>query len=221
MKLRVVLPASIAASALFLGACSSSTDHSGMDMGSESTMMDGMGGGAGSSTTAVSIPADADYNATDVAFAQGMIVHHGQAVMMAEMALDQADNPEVVTLATAIKAAQDPEIAEMSGWLENWGVAVPDPMSGMDHEMGSMGNMMMSGMMSDEDMAKLENASGVDFDRMFLEMMVKHHTGAIEMAQTEVADGKYQPAKALATNVITTQQDEIDQMNALLATLPA
>lgn len=184
-------------------------------------MMGGMGSGSGSSTTAVSIPVDADFNATDVAFAQGMIVHHGQAVRMADMALDQTDNAEIVALATAIKAAQDPEISEMSGWLQDWGLAVPDPMSGMDHEMDSAGSMMMSGMMSEEDMARLENASGMEFERMFLEMMVKHHTGAIEMAQTEVADGKYQPAKALATNVITTQQDEIDQMNALLATLPA
>lgn len=183
-------------------------------------MMEGMAHGSGSGTT-LSIPADADFNATDVEFAQGMIVHHGQAVMMADMALDQTDNAEIVALATAIKAAQDPEITEMSGWLGTWGQTVPDPMANMDDEMDMSGGMMMSGMMSDEDMAKLENASGTGFDRMFLEMMVIHHIGAIEMAETEIADGKYQPAKALATNVITTQQDEIDQMNALLAALPA
>lgn len=193
----------------------------GMDMGSESTMMEGMDHGNGSSTTVVNIPADADFNATDLAFAQGMIVHHGQAVMMADMALDQTDNADIVALATAIKAAQDPEITEMTGWLEGWGQPVPDPMAGMGDAMDAAGGMMMSGMMSEEDMAKLENSSGADFDRMFLEMMVRHHTGAIEMAETEVADGKYQPAQALATNVISAQQDEIDQMNALLADMPA
>jgi uncharacterized protein (DUF305 family) len=79
----------------------------------------------------------------------------------------------------------------------------------------------MTGMMSEADMARLGNATGTDFDRMFLEMMILHHEGAIEMAELELADGKYQPTKDLAQAVITGQQAEIDEMNTLIAGLPA
>jgi uncharacterized protein (DUF305 family) len=224
VRTRLLVPAAIVVGGLFLGACSSSSDHGGMDMnGTGSTMdMGPMGGsGSGGSTTTLNIPAGADFNATDVAFAQGMIPHHGQAVKMADMALATSTNPEIKALAAQIKAAQSPEIEQMTTWLTDWDQTVPDPNAMMDDNMDHSGGMMMSGMMSAADMARLENATGSGFDRMFLEMMVLHHEGAIEMAEQQLTEGKYQPTKELSQAVITGQQAEIKAMNALLATLPA
>lgn len=227
MRARLALPALALSLAVVAGACSSG-DHDGMGMGdgnmSGSSMPhDDMGGsmgpgGSAGSTSTVSVPADAEFNATDVAFAQGMIPHHGQAVQMADMALEISTDPTIRAVAEKIKAAQDPEIVVMEGWLEAWGQPVPDRNQPMDHGSDGMGGMMMSGMMSDADMARLGNGTGADFDRMFLEMMVLHHQGAIEMAEQQLADGKYQPAKDLAQAIIAAQQAEIDEMNALLST---
>jgi uncharacterized protein (DUF305 family) len=178
-----------------------------MDMSTTST---------GASSETLSIPADAEFNATDVGFAQGMIPHHAQAIVMADMALAQSTNPDVTKLATEIKAAQDPEIQQLTSWLESWGQAVPDTSGSMDHSMDDMGGMMMSGMMSDADMARLENATGTDFDTMWMEMMIQHHEGAITMASDEVAEGKFEATIAMAESIITSQQAEIDTMLSLL-----
>ena len=201
MRARLALPALALSLAVVSGACSSG-DHDGMDMG-DGTMSDGSrprddrGAPAGSRST-ISVPADAEFNATDVAFAQGMIPHHGQAVQMADMALEISTDPTIRALAEKIKAAQDPEIVIMEGWLEAWDQPVPDRNQPMDHSSDDMGGMMMSGMMSEADMARLGNATGADFDRMFLEMMVLHHEGAIEMAEQQLAEGKNQAVKDLS-----------------------
>ena len=212
MKTRLAPAASALtlAAALLIGACSSSTDHGSMNM-STTSMTAG--------TSAASIPADAEFNAVDVAFAQGMIPHHAQAIVMADMALAQSTNPDVTKLATEIKAAQAPEIEQLTNWLETWGQSVPDSAgeSGMDHSMDGMDGMMMSGMMSDADMARLENTTGADFDTMWLEMMIQHHEGAITMARDEVTGGKYGPTKAMAESIITSQQAEIDTMTKLIS----
>ncbi len=222
MRTRLLIPAAVVVAGLFLGACSSSSDHDGMDMnGSDSTMDMGSMDSSGSSTTTLNIPEGADFNATDVAFAQGMIPHHGQAVQMADMALATSTNPDIKALAEQIKAAQSPEIEQMTAWLTDWDQTVPDPNAMMDDNMDHSGGMMMSGMMSAADMARLENATGADFDRMFLEMMVLHHEGAIEMAEQQLAEGKNQAVKDLSQAVITGQQAEIEEMNALIAALPA
>ena len=101
----------------------------------------------------------------------------------------------------------------MSGWLTVWGEEVPADMSGMEgHDMSSG----MPGMMSSEDMDNLEKGSGAEFDKMFLEMMVEHHEGAVSMAKTEKANGEYGPAVKLADDVITAQTAEIEQMGKML-----
>ena len=208
-RLPLVIGAAALAGGLVLGACGSS-DHGSMDMG----------GSSSDTTAAPVIPADAAFNATDVAFAQGMIPHHAQAIEMADMALAQSDDAQVKELATAIKAAQQPEIDQLTGWLQAWGQPVPDTTMGMDHSMDGMEGMMMSGMMSDADMDRLGSSTGTEFDRLWLEMMIQHHAGAISMAQDELSGGKYPDAKAMAQAIITTQQDEINEMDAMLAAMP-
>lgn len=176
--------------------------------------------GSGAPSNVVTAEADMDgatgaaaaFGDADVEFAQGMIAHHEQAIEMAEMALDPSvgARPEVVDLATRIRAAQDPEIDQMTAWLEGWGASiVMDTSDG--HDMSSM-----AGMMSVEQMDALSQATGADFDRMWLEMMIEHHEGAIVMAEEAAANGTDAGVLALAAEIVATQQAEIDEMRALL-----
>ena len=160
----------------------------------------------GSSDTEVA----GEHNDADVTFAQRMIPHHRQAVEMAELAPDRAEDPRVLDLASRIQGAQDPEIEEMTGWLEGWDEDVPAADS---HD----ASMDMAGMMSADDMAALEAATGAEFDEMFLTMMIEHHEGAVEMANTEVSDGEFPDAVALAEKIISAQEAEIAEMEAILA----
>jgi len=170
--------------------------------------MDGMDGGAPAVDTE-----DPSFNAADETFVTGMIPHHEQALEMAEILLDTDDvDDRVVALAERIQAAQQPEIDLMTSWLEDWGVD-PDmgDMPGMDH-----GD---DGMMSDDDMAALEAASGEQASRLFLEQMVEHHLGAIEMAEQELDNGLNADALELAQQIIDAQSAEIAEMQELLAEL--
>ncbi|GAA3716961.1 DUF305 domain-containing protein [Microlunatus aurantiacus] len=191
-----------------LTGCSSNDPSTmpGMDHGSS-----GSPSAAGSPATS-STPAAGQHNDADVMFAQGMIPHHQQAVAMSDMILAKDGiDAKVTDLATQIKAAQAPEIAQMSGWLAGWGEN-PSPSMGMDHDMGG-------GMMSQADMDALDQATGEDAARMFLTGMIAHHKGAITMAQNEVANGQNPEAIALAQKIITDQQAEITTMNQLLQQL--
>ena len=195
---RACLAAVAVSAALTLTACGGDSDDSGSAASSPSVSAETSAG---------------THNAQDVSFAQGMIPHHQQAVEMAGLAADKASSPEVKDLAARIEKAQGPEIETMSGWLRTWGKKVPEAMPGMDHSAHSG----MAGMMDSADMEKLGKASGKDFDSMFLTMMVEHHEGAVEMARTEQAKGKYGPAKELAAKVISAQTAEIAQMKKMLA----
>lgn len=150
------------------------------------------------------------HDQADVAFATDMIPHHGQAVQMADSALATSRNGDVRPLATAIKAAQDPEIRKMSAWLAGWSQPVPSA------TMGAMSGMSMPGMVSGADMAALGKVTGAQFDRLWLRMMIRHHTGAVTMAKTELADGRNADAKVLARSIIASQSKEIATMRALL-----
>jgi uncharacterized protein (DUF305 family) len=135
-----------------------------------------------------------------------MIPHHQQALEMAGMALEKATRPEVKALAQKITEAQKPEIETIQSWLKQWGEAMDD-MAG-DHS-------GMGGMMSTADMEALKAATGADFDRLFLEQMIKHHEGAITMAKTEIEAGRYGPAQDLARRIVEAQQAEIEEMHQL------
>jgi uncharacterized protein (DUF305 family) len=195
------------AGALALTACSSDSGHEGMS---------GMSDSSSSAAASPSEDGTAQFNDADVAFAQGMLPHHQQAVEMAQLATDRAGDPRVADLAARIEAAQGPEIETLTGWLEDWDAEAPRS-GGMDH--GSMGHGDMGGMMSSEDMESLANATGGDFDRMFLEMMVEHHTGAVQMAETELMDGENTHALTMAGEIRDTQNAEIAEMQQLLAEL--
>lgn len=156
--------------------------------------------------------ASAALNAADIEFAQGMIAHHEQAIEMAEIALDPniGASAEVVDLATRIKGAQDPEVNLMTEWLTAAGEPVAmDASEG--HDMSSM-----EGMMTAEQMDAMAAMMGPEFDQMWLEMMIAHHEGAIAQSQTVKANGSNADVLALADQIITAQQAEITEMQALL-----
>lgn len=178
----------------------------------------GAGHNMGQATTAPPSSAAAAtdrHNQADITFAHSMIPHHQQAVQMAEMAETRAGNPEVKALAAKIKQAQAPEIEQLTGWLSTWGAPMPSAPAGGGHGMPGM-NTEMPGMMTDKDMAGMQAATGAGFDRMFLQMMIRHHEGAVEMAETEQQQGKDAAAKALAAKIEADQTAEITQMQALL-----
>lgn len=191
-----IAAAVLLAGALVLVGCASPapSDHSsmtGMDHGSSSA------------------PAS-DANEADVMFASMMIGHHQQAIEMSDLVLGKDDVDErVVDLAERIKDAQAPEIEQMQGWLDDWGVDAADA-GGMEHG---------DGMMSEDDMAALEKAPGGEASRLFLEQMIVHHEGAIEMAEAQIADGENADAVALAEDIVSAQSDEIAEMKEILASL--
>ncbi|MFF9194283.1 DUF305 domain-containing protein [Streptomyces sp. NPDC014779] len=172
-----------------------------------------------SPVTATEVPATAEsgaHNAADVAFAQQMIPHHRQAIVMSQMARSHATASDVKALAEQIEKAQEPEIRTMTGWLKAWGEEVPEGMADMhDPGLGDT-NSTMPGMMSNRQMRGLDRASGRTFDTMFLTLMIEHHEGAVDMAKTEKLNGAYSPAEVLADQIIKTQTAEITQMRAML-----
>ncbi len=168
---------------------------------------------AATSSTATDSEVSEAHNDADTAFAQMMIVHHEGALEMAELAIDRAEREDVVALAERIAQAQGPEIEEMTAWLETWGEDV-EP---MDHGSMDMGGMEMNGMSQDEMMTHLDGLSGSEFDTAFLEGMIAHHEGAVEMAEAELADGENPQALALAEKIIADQEAEIAEMQDMLA----
>jgi len=200
--------------AVFVGAAACSSDDSASSSDGGHSSMDSKDS---TTSTSIVIPAGLDVNTVDVSFTQGMIPHHSQAVEMSQLAAANGASPAVQAIATQIEAAQQPEIDQMTGWLADWDQPAPDPNESMDemHEMA--GGMMMSGMVSSADMGRLRAARGPEFDRLYLEFMILHHEGAIEMAKQQLAGGQNPDAKALAQTIIDSQQAEITELNALLA----
>jgi uncharacterized protein (DUF305 family) len=201
MRLRsAAVPIAALGIAAALTACGDTSDagsaSSGMDMDSSSPASPSSSAGA----------------EADIAFAQLMVPHHQQAVEMASLALKYGKSQDVKALAAQIQDAQSPEIEQMAGWLEDWGV----PME-MDEGNHDMGGMTGSGMMSEEDMGTLASMRGEDFDQMWLRMMISHHEGAIQMAQDVLAQSSSEEVKTLAQSVIDGQTAEIDTMQQLFA----
>lgn len=159
------------------------------------------------------------FNDADVAFASDMIQHHAQALEMVDLTVGRELSPQITQLAEEIRAAQGPEIEQMVDWLTAWDEPVPETSRDHAHAHGDGGmeglDQDMPGMMSEQQMTDLEEASGAEFETLWLEMMIQHHQGAIEMARVEQADGAFEPAVALAEDIETQQQEEIELMEDL------
>jgi len=161
------------------------------------------------------IPKGAPYTKADVEFMQGMIAHHAQAIVMSRMAEKNGANPSVLKLSMKIDQSQIPEILIMQKWLQRYGQFAPDT--------SSWHHMRMDGMLSDEELKTLDAAKGVDFDRLFLTGMIKHHAGALKMV-----DDLFKSPRAaqevdvsvFANDVVTAQTGEIGIMRRLLTQLP-
>jgi uncharacterized protein (DUF305 family) len=161
------------------------------------------------------------FSDADVEFMSGMIPHHAQAVIMAGWAPSHGARQDVAILCERIVVAQRDEIAMMQTWLGDRGQDVPDAastrhkmtMNGMTHE------MLMPGMMSDEEMAALDRAHGPEFDRLFLTGMIKHHQGAIDMVDTlfkSYGAAQDETVYKFASDVYADQSIEIDKMHEML-----
>ncbi|MGH3684513.1 MAG: DUF305 domain-containing protein [Pseudonocardiaceae bacterium] len=183
--------------------------HSVAGMLAAAAAAGGLFAGCGSNTSPTTPPpapssaaaAGQQHNLADVVFLQNMIHHHSHAITMSQMARNQATSPQVKDLAARIETAQGPEIQQMSGLLTAWGTpapTTPDGMGGTEH--GQMPGMV----------------SGAGFNRMFLHMMVVHHQDAVDMSQTELAQGSNPDARHLAQQIISAQQAEISEMQTLL-----
>ena len=152
-------------------------------------------------------------NADDAMFAQMMIPHHEQAIVMADLAVDRAEDPSLLALAAEIKAAQDPEIDLMASWLKQWGI----PQMSGDDAMMSHGSHGMQGMLSQAQLDALASTQGATFDAMFAQYMIEHHEGAVAMAEDVLARGSHPAVAALAREIIVTQEKEIVQLRAFLS----
>jgi uncharacterized protein (DUF305 family) len=148
------------------------------------------------------------FNNQDVTFAQMMLPHHEQAVEMSDMFITKGDavDSDVLALAETIKDEQGPEIDQLTTWLDDWG---QDTSASMDHS--------MDGMMSESDMAALDDTEGAEASRLFLEQMTEHHKGAVDMAQQEVDGGENPDAVEMAKNIVESQTAQLEEMDALLS----
>ena len=179
-------------------------------------------GAPGEASRVVSADAAADlsrvqYTRADVAFMQGMIGHHAQALEMTELLRTRTSSENMRKLALRIEVSQADEIRMMQHWLEARGQEVPGP-----HAMHMHGATLMPGMLSPEEMARLAEAKGAEFDRRFLQGMIKHHGGALTMVQDLFAQpgaGQESEIFAFASDVEADQRMEIERMAAMLKEL--
>ena len=163
----------------------------------------------------ITVPAGAKYTAADVEFMQGMIAHHAQAIHMSRMAEAHKANPRVLRLAMKIDQSQVAEIVIMQDWLRSNGQVAPDT--------SSWRTMKMAGMLTEEQLRELDKATGVEFDRAFLTLMIQHHEGAIKMVDDLFAiprAGQEVDVNVFANDVVAAQTAEIGIMRRLLAELP-
>jgi uncharacterized protein (DUF305 family) len=162
------------------------------------------------------IPKGAIYTKADVEFMQGMIAHHAQAVVMSRMAKSHGANPQVLRMSSKIDQSQVPEIHIMQDWLRRNNQFAPDT--------SSWRHMTMAGMLTPAQMTALEAAKGVAFDRAYLEYMIQHHVGALQMVEDLFAAplaGQEVDVNVFANDVVTVQTAEIGIMQKLLTQLPA
>lgn len=193
------------ATALFMTACGGSSDTAADNEHADHAQTE-------ETITVTGEPAG--FNAEDIAFATNMIPHHEQALELSALVPDRSSNPELIELANQIAGAQEPEINTMKAFLVQWNENPEDSHDG--HGDAHADHSEMAGMVDEVTMQRLEGLSGPEFDTLWLQSMIAHHEGAVEMAETELANGANVDAKALAQTIIDAQQAEIAQMQAML-----
>jgi len=215
--MRFFVPSAIPLAVLAIGvsACG------GAASGKPAVIQPGAPGQASHAVTAAAALAVPAATEADVKFMQGMIHHHAQALDMTELMDGRTNDPDMKKLGLRIHVSQTDEIKMMQRWLQARGQDVPDPrthhhmedMPGMEHQ------VMMPGMLNEEEMARLAAAKGPEFDRLFLEGMIKHHGGALVMVQdlfSTPGAGQQSDIFAFASDVEADQKMEIDRMSAML-----
>ncbi|MFE2957279.1 DUF305 domain-containing protein [Nocardia tengchongensis] len=210
-RIKLALIAGTAATALIAAGCSSNDSDNSKATTTTAAMDHGAMPGMdhGKTSTSAQAATRSDFDDADVAFLQAMYPHHAQAVEMAKLVPTRSQNQQLITLAKAVEQAQSPEMQQITTLLQSFGKPAPSA------DMG--GHAGMDGMMTKDQMTKLESLSGAEFDKLWMQMMIGHHKGAITMANTELAQGSNAESKAMAQAIITAQQQEIDQMNTMLA----
>ncbi|MDP8992271.1 MAG: DUF305 domain-containing protein [Actinomycetota bacterium] len=150
------------------------------------------------------------HNEADVSFVQAMIPHHEQAIHMVELALEHGNSPDVRKLATTIKIKQEEELKTMEHLLHEWHMKKEEHGGhGPEHP----------GMLSEEKLKELEETEGVEFDKLFLELMIEHHEGAIHLAEEAEHKGENEEVEKLAAEIKRGQEHEIEKMEMELVGL--
>lgn len=165
------------------------------------------GSAAAPTTTVTARPADAR-------FYQEMIVHHAQALVMVRSVLPELRDPQVKSLASRIGDEQEPEIAAMSSWLSGRGQDVPPEAT--NPNLTDHGSHAMPGMASSADLARLAAASGAEADRLFLDLMIRHHQGALAMVDEHAKNAADERVEETAAEIHVTQSKQIAQMREML-----
>jgi len=163
------------------------------------------------------------YTDADVAFLNGMIAHHAQAVLIAGWAPSHGASASLQAMCARVVVGQTDEIHLMQQWLSGQHLPVPDPTHMMTMRMPGMAMPMMPGLLTDVQLDALDAARGVEFDRLFLNDMIQHHTGAITMVDqlfATPAAAQVETVFRLASDVYADQTTEIDRMQRMLAALP-
>ena len=140
-----------------------------------------------------------EFNRQDVMFMNMMIVHHDQAIEMAELSENRTDNENILELSENISKAQSRENEQMRAWMQELGFQ-----AGNHHR--------MAGMATEEEMSRLENSNGSEFDQLFSELMIEHHRGGIQMAENFKGQGSHQELESMQKRMIDAQQKEIQKM---------
>lgn len=183
-----------------------------------------LAGSALSQPSRFAVPSD---TSVDAGFARDMQAHHGQAVQLSRMVRDRTDDEEVRILALDILLTQQNQAGQMAGWLELWDLDqsagrepmawAPDHGHGHSDDAEAAGFAAMPGWVSAEDMARLEAADGVEAERLFLELMIPHHLGGVEMAEIAVEEAQAPPVRRLAESIVSSQTAEIAVLESMLA----
>jgi uncharacterized protein (DUF305 family) len=178
--------------------------------------------GTGGAADPVKVPASEDFNGTDVTFATDMIPHHAQALSLVDLTLGRDVSPELLSLSEQVRDTRSAEIEQMADWLEEWGQPVPE--TSRDHlnaeghgdDDGTDAHHDLPGMLDEDRVQELADAGGAEFERTWVEMMIEHHEGAVEIAETEIAEGEHPDATAMAESILETQRAEIEQLESML-----